>query len=226
MILDINRTKAKINIKLTKTGVHSVKNILKFKQLIETSNEENKPTIALKILETDNNIFSGPNWNFNTPDSSDPDDFKIFLEKLLYIEHHFNKEFTFPTNISQRERRIVDLVYHSLKDGELKVPFNQTYYFHLDKKQDIYKLLKLHDENNEVLNIGLDLHSTDKLNLFGLEFKYVSNRVFLENVKLKKPNILQSKYELFEDGDSIRIELIPIEPHSYISEKLLLEVLA
>lgn len=174
----------------------------------------------------DNDIFLGPNWNFNTPDSSDPDDFKIFLEKLLYIEHHFNKEFTFPTNISQRERRIVDLVYHSLKDGELKVPFNQTYYFQLDKKQDIYKHLKLHYENNEVLNSGLDLHSTDKLNLFGLEFKYVSNRVFLENVKLKKPNILQSKYELFEDGDSIRIELIPIEPHSYISEKLLLEVLA
>ncbi|MBD8591633.1 MULTISPECIES: hypothetical protein [Peribacillus] len=224
LIMDISLSTARFNITITDHGLSSVKNILKFHDLIDKSKKANKPKLALKLLENDTDVIIGPNWDFNNNGNPDTEEFINFLKKINYIEQEFNIEFMLPNRrLTNWELDTIDLIYNSLKVDHLKLNFKNSYIFTLNNQLEIQKLFKLHDKDS-CLNVHLDLHSIEQhFDLLGIKFKPVTNTAFLENVKLDKPEKLRMKSTLLDDGEQLNVKLLPYNSESFISQRLLVE---
>ena len=121
LIMDISSTTAKFNITITEYGLSSVKNILKFQDLVDKSQKTNKPDLALKLLEEDTDVIVGFDWDFSNKGNSETKGFISFLKKIYYIEQEFNIEFKFQDqSYTKAELYFIDVVYNCLKDGDFK----------------------------------------------------------------------------------------------------------
>ncbi|MEK3977318.1 hypothetical protein MKZ20_21875 [Psychrobacillus sp. FSL K6-2684] len=224
LILNIDSTTAKFNIKLTDDGMSSVKNILKFHSLIQISKKTKKPELALKLLEEDSDLISSFDWDFSENGNSKTEEFICFLNKIHFIEQEFNIEFKFQNmDYSNEELYFIDSIYNSLKDGYFKNKLH-SYVFIMDDLFEIQKLFALHDEKSclNVVHLKPKEYPRDFI-LLGIRFKIVTYEIRLENVKIENPEKIRMKSELLDDGESLKVKFLPYSSQSYISLTVIVE---
>lgn len=224
LIMDIDLSTARFNLTITDHGISSVKNVLSFHELIDKSQKANKPKLALKILENDTDVIIAPDWDFNNNGDPDSEEYINLLKKIYFIEQEFNIEFKLPNrNFINSELYYIDLIYNSLKGEHLRMNFKHSYSFTLHNQLDIQKLFKLHDIDS-CLNVHLNIHNNEQhFDLLGIKFKPINNSMFLESVKLDKPDRLRIKSSLLDDGEHLNVKLLPYNSQCFISERLLVE---
>ncbi|MEX3745009.1 MULTISPECIES: hypothetical protein [Lysinibacillus] len=222
LIMNLSLSTANFNIKLTDGGVNSVKYILKYLDLVDKSKKTSKPELALKLLENDTDVISSPNWDFNDNEETEPEVY-ITLKKVHHIEEEYSIEFMFPNRaFTDFELYIIDVLYHTVKDGYFRRDFKDSYTITIDNYSEIQKLLGIHDKDS-CLNFQLANPSNDPFELFGIKFKPVSNQVIFDNVKLDMPEKLRMKSKLLDAGEHVNVKLIAYNDESYISERLIVE---
>jgi hypothetical protein len=220
IILDLENTRANFNINITEHGLHSVGTILKFKEIIDNSSKKNKPRLALKLLESDSDFIMGAEWQFNDNVTKEQRELLEYLKKLYFIEEELNVEFHFPERlVTDWEIYIVDVIYQTLIGKEYETALTEGYHFELSNKHDIQRLIRSHKEH-EVFNVGLNFINTEPFELFGVKFISKSNNVFLKSVMIQRFNRLVKKAELLDEGEPLRISLIPVGSDSTFNEKL------
>jgi hypothetical protein len=219
--IDIESSSAHFDISINESVINSVKYVLKFNELVEIGGRENKPLLALKMLNDDVDVMIAANWKFNMNDRNNINGLVDFLRKLYEIEKHTNISFYFPyRELEPAEIFMTETIYLSIQGEFRKQQFNTKYDLYLNSDEELERLFVTEDSNPKSFNLNLHLSCSEPLELLGAKINVEHQYVFLENIKLHDSSKLRQRYRLRDHDEPLRVRILPADENSFISEKL------
>ncbi|WP_035400812.1 hypothetical protein [Bacillus sp. NRRL B-14911] len=219
--IDVERLSANFNILIRDESMNSVKQVLKFKELVEAGKPKKKPKLALKLLKDDTDVLVADNWKFNEKKNENTEEFIVYLRKLSQIEEDLNINFCLPERpLENWEVLNTELIYLSMKGEFHRQPFTTKFELYLDSDKDIERLFSVASVNSNCFNVNLELSRNENLEMFGADLMIKRQHVYLEGIQLDNLSKVRKKNELREKDESLRVIILPSRADSYISTKL------
>lgn len=221
--VDLDSKIVGFNIRINDSALHSVKHILKFKEMVLISQKSSKPSLGLKLLEQDSDVIVGQQWQFSEKDSVDTQIFVNFLRKLYMIEQHFGINFIIPERAIQEDEIILtERMFRAIQGEHLQSDFiDEHFEFRLYNDSDIQRLF-MYDENNpEGFSVNLDLINSESFMLFGIKFKEVEHTVHFENIKLENPSRLRKKNNMRDSDEPLKIRILPMDKTTSVINEII-----
>ena len=207
--LTLNDTKLKVRIKEGfEQDVEANKQLLHFLTL----SKHKDLRIFLKNIETNKNFMSASGFNVDVENMESLEKQLQLFERLYVIEQFYNVLFTIPKVITLEEQDVIDVIENMMQNKTIRKKYN---------------FVTITTSSRECVNNLIDLFEKDKnkykgivtiasgpnagLLLFDAVIPLEKLETTYHELKVEDLAKLKRKYEDMEDGETIKIKLIPGE---------------
>jgi hypothetical protein len=213
--MESNKTKdAKINVKIKpefESDVEANRTLLQF--LKQTS--DGKGTLAFKNLQTDKDFIAAPNFCFDG-ERVDLEKDLSFIERLYKLENHYGIDFYIPEQLDKTDWEGIQILEHAMEKKPMVHTLDKLT-FELSDLDTIGNIIELFDGDESVRKLMVQQTGSSEswLELFGTTIPIEKLETFYNSLMLEDIGRLKNKLEFMDEGESIKINLLPGEDPIY-----------
>ncbi len=207
---------AKINVKINpnfQSNVEANRNLLHLFKLVTDGNK----TIAFKNLKEDNDFIVVSRFSFEG-DTGDLDKDFNFIERLYKIENHYNLSFTIPEKIDKSDFESIEILEHAMVNKPLKKNLQELTVDFTDKTT-LLNLIELFDSVENVKKLMIEQSGPKaRVELFDEVIPIEKVQTVYNSLRVEDLERLKRKLELMDEGESIKVILIPGEDPEFYEQ--------
>lgn len=214
------RADSKINVSIKEEHKGNISAIYKLEMFILNTLENQN--FRLVNLETDKDFVVVKNYKVKKHDSISKIKKELdFLRKLIKIEKHFNVKFSLPEKLDARAHKCIEILFSIIED-RLKEGIFDELILESNSKRSLGDLISHYEKKDNLMVMTTQLV---EIELFGQTITGIERKQEFNNVCLKEPEKIKRKYTHMEDGETVKVKLIPgsnnqlIETYRYINDE-------
>lgn len=203
---------AKINVKIKhefQSNVEANRDLLQFLILATEGNH----TLIFKNLQENKDFIVAPKFSFDGPMENLEKDY-IFIERLYKIENHYNVTFNIPEKMDRDDWEVIEILEHGIENKPINKKLeNMT--VDITVKETVKNIIEIF-EDDEVKKIMIERSGPEaRLEFFDVKIPIEKVQTIYNSLKVDDINRLKKKFELMDEGETLRITLIPGEDNEY-----------
>jgi hypothetical protein len=204
------RLLTKIDVRIMddyKSNVEANKLLLQFLLYAQEGNN----TLAFKNLQKDNDLLVATEFELNS-EFSDLEKEYNFVDRLYKLEQHYNVIFEIPERIEEDAWETIEIL-ESAKDNKPISKNLNNLKINLSEKEFVGKLIDLFEsKGNCVKKLMIQASGEEgRVELFGAVIPIEKIQTVYNSLKLDDLDRVKRKYKDMEEGETIRITLLPGE---------------
>lgn len=217
LVVDMEQGKATLKVSITEAYTRDVKTNLLFCRFMKEAS--GGTGIRLKVLKEGRDLLVSETVQLSEEYDEGIGLYLSMLESLARIEDHCDVKFGLTEEISDGDFRAINLLLLAMDGGKRSGTYTDITLTASDK-ETVCNVIDVFAEDGKPLQ-NLTLAQSASISLFGetLEFEQFVQTFW--NPKLDGIEKLKEKYQLMEDGETIKIEFIPREDMDNLYEEYL-----
>lgn len=216
--LAMNDTNVKIDVKIKSEFQNYITAKREFLLFIKNVTENQSP-IAFKNLQSGTDFIVAPSFQFNDKFNNSDKEFRL-MDRLYKIESYFNVTFTLPNKFNDGDWKGIEILESVMKNEPIKKKLNNLS-INITEKEGLKQMIGIFNKSDNKIS-GLKVTQTGddgRIELFGATIPLKRVETTYKGLTIKNPEVVKKKYEVFEDGEQVKVTLLPTEDDHIFEER-------